>query len=955
MVHQSEAELEEQLIQQLQKLDYERVKLSDINGVKANLKAQLGRFNNTTFSEKEFNAILNHLDAGNIFDRAKVLRDRFHLTRDDGESSYIQFYDSENNSRNLFQVTNQVTQKDKYKNIYDVTILVNGLPLVQMELKRRGVELKQAFNQINRYKRHTYAANYGLFQYIQIFLISNGVNTKYYANNPIQAISYKQTFSWADENNRNINDLTKFTDTFLNPKHLGRMLAYYIVHNETFKVLMVLRPYQYYASEAIIKHVSENKDNGYIWHSTGSGKTLTSFKAAQIIMDLPEVHKVVFVVDRKDLDYQTSFEFNSFKSGSVDNTTNTKSLVKQLADPTKLIVTTIQKLNNAIHKDYYQQSISHLKDKRIVFIFDECHRSQFGETHKRIISFFNNTQLFGFTGTPIFADNAHKNDMGKRTTKDLFGTRLHEYVITDAIRDQNVLKFNIEYVGRYKRKGNSFIDIEVEDIDTKEVYDSHDRLEKISDYIIQYHNKKTHGREFTAMFAVSSIDNLIKYYDILRRKKEAGEHDLRVAAIFSFGANEEDPDAKGYLPDDYPIESPHQFGHGHHRDSLDAIIDDYNEMYGTSCSTSDGVQFNSYFQDISKKIKEREKESFNDLDRIDILLVVNMFLTGFDAKMLNTMYVDKNLRHHGIIQAFSRTNRIINEKKSQGNIVCFRNLKGATDEAISLFSNKDAIEDIVVPPYESIVRKFSEAFAELLKIAPTVSSVDDLPSEDEEMAFIKAFRELMRIKNGLGSYIDFTWDDIPMSEQAFEDYKSKYLDLYDKVKSDHQKEKESILEDIDFELELIHRDEVNVAYILKLLGKLKNSEQSDADQQKKAIMDLLGGELELRSKRELIEKFIEENLPYIDDIDAIPDEFEKYWHEQKVLALGKICEEEELDRDQFQALIDTYIYSSQEPIRDDVFKCLDHRPSILKAKEIGERIIAKMREFVEVFVEGIAA
>ena len=674
-------------------------------------------------------------------------------------------------------------------------------------------------------------------------------------------------------------------------------------------------------------------------------------------MDLPEVHKVLFVVDRKDLDYQTMKEFNSFKKDSVDVTDNTRSLVRQFTDDTKLIVTTIQKLNNAISKRRYQSSMEHLKDKRMVFIFDECHRSQFGETHTRITSFFHNIQLFGFTGTPIFVDNAHKNVLGKRTTKDLFGECLHKYVITDAIRDQNVLRFSIEYIGRYKQKGNTFIDIEVEDIDTKEVLDSPERLEKIADYIIHYHDIKTHSRDYTALFAVSSIENLITYYELFKKKKEAGEHDLRLATIFSYGTNEDDPDARGLLPDDLSMAAEPQIAYStsHTREKLDDFIADYNAMYNTGFSTKDSQQYENYFKDISKRIKEREKVSFNEKDRVDILLVVNMFLTGFDAKKLNTLYVDKNLHYHGLFQAFSRTNRTLNEQKSHGNILSFRNLKEATDEAIALFSNKEAKEDILLPPYEVIVRKFSEAFAELLTIAPTVKSVDDFPSEEEEMAFIQAFRALMRVRNVLGTFADFSWDDLPMNERSFDDYKSKYLDLYDKVRSDHHKEKASILEDVDFELELIHRDVVNVAYILKLLAKLKQAVESEKEQQKKALMDLLSGEVELRSKRELIEKFIEENLPHIDDVDAIPDEFEKFWNDQMVLALGKLCEDEGLDLKQFQALIDAYIYSEQEPLRDEVFKCLGNRPSVLKAREIGERIITKMKEFVEVFVKGVAA
>jgi type I restriction enzyme R subunit len=800
--------------------------------------------------------------------------------------------------------------------------------------------------------------NTGLFQYVQIFVISNGVNTKYYANNRRQ--SFKQTFYWADTLNRNITGLKDFTSSFLTTAHLGRMIANYVVANETHKILMVLRPYQYYATEAIIESVTKNRGNGYIWHTTGSGKTLTSFKASQIIMDMPEVRKVVFVVDRKDLDYQTMKEFNSFKKDSVDVTSNTRSLVRQFADDTRLIVTTIQKLNNAITKVWYLKGMNHLKDEKMVFIFDECHRSQFGATHQKIAGFFNNLQLFGFTGTPIFADNAQKNEMGKRTTKDLFGQCLHKYVITDAIRDENVLRFSVEYIGRYRKTGNTEIDIDVEAIDTSEVLDAPDRLEKIVDYIIQRHDQKTHSKAYSAIFAVSSITNLIAYYDLFKAKIEATNSDLRIATIFTYGANEEDADADGSLPaDDYgtsiAAEPEALYTSSHSRDKLEEFIGDYNKMYNTSFSTRDSQQFENYFKDISKRLKEREKEGYPEKDRLDILLVVGMFLTGFDAKKVNTLYVDKNLKHHGLIQAFSRTNRIVNEQKSHGNILCFRNLKKATDEAIALFSNKEAREEILLPPYEDIVRKFSEAFIKLLVIVPTVKSVDELESEEDELAFIQAFRELMRLKNVLTSFTDFSWFDLPMTEQVFEDYKSKYLDLYDKAKSDHRKEKDSILNDVDFELELIHRDEINVAYILRLLAKLKQAQAKDWEKQREAIVDLLAGEVGLRSKRELIEKFIDEHLPRIDDADNIPDEFEKFWQDEKVLALGKLCEDEHLDQQQFQALIDSYIYSEQEPLRDDIFKCLDDRPSVLQAKIIGKRILKKMKKFVEVFVEQMVA
>lgn len=954
---QSEAILEQALMSQLHGLGYSFVPVHDGEALLTNLKSQLERFNTTTFTTKEFAAILNHLAKGNVFEKAKTLRDRFNVTKEDGTTFYVRFFNNEDWSKNLYQVTNQVQQQGSFLNRYDVTLLVNGLPLVQIELKRKGIEIKEAFNQINRYQKHSFWSNNGLFQYVQVFVISNGTNTKYLANNPLQSVM--QTFYWSDVNNKITSDLTSFANAFLNTDHLGKFISHYVVQNETFKNMMILRPYQYYAVEAIINQVKTSNSNGYIWHTTGSGKTLTSFKASQIIMDLPEVYKVVFVVDRKDLDYQTMNEFNAFKKDSVDVTNNTASLVRQLTDDTKLVLTTIQKLNNAISKAHFENKLTHLRDKKVVFIFDECHRSQFGDTHERITNYFQKAQLFGFTGTPIFADNATKNEHGKRTTKDLFGGCLHKYVITDAIRDQNVLRFGIEYIGKYKQKGNTFMDIEVEDIDRPEVYADEKRLAKIVDYIIAYHDQKTFNREFSALFAISSIDTLVKYYEIFKKKKEAGEHDLRVATIFTYGANEDDEDAQDNLPGDelaMAAEAKENYKSKHSRDKLNEFIRDYNSLYGTAFSTDDDKLFEGYFKDISKRLKEREKETFNDeKDRLDILLVVNMFLTGFDAKKVNTLYVDKNLRHHGLIQSYSRTSRILGEKKSQGNILAFRNLKDATDKAITLFSNKEAIEEIILPPFEAIAKRFDEALAELHKLVPTPQSVDNLVSEEEEAAFIQAFRALLRAKNVLESYTDFSWAALGIDEETFLDYQTKYIDLYAKVKRETAKQKTSILNDIDFEVELIHRDIINVAYIIKLLAKLKQAKKSEREQQKKAIMDLLGSDVQLRSKRELIEKFIEENLPRIENADSIQEEFEQYWQDQKVLALAKLCDDEQLDKEQFKALIDTYIFSGQEPLRDDVLKCLGNRPSILRAREVGERIINKMKEFVEVFVQGMVA
>ena len=949
MSKQPEQILEEQLIAKLQELGYALVHIQNETELIDNLKVELEKHNHITFSNKEFEKVLNILSKGSVFEKAKTLREKQHIIRDNGDNLYFEFINIEQWCQNQYQVTHQVSMEGKYKNRYDVTLLINGLPLVQIELKRRGLELKEAFNQVNRYQRHSFSSSYGLFQYIQIFVISNGVNTKYYANNRFQ--SFKQTFYWTDiENKRLTNILNGFASDFLEKCHISKMICKYIVLNETSKILMVLRPYQYYAVEALVDRVMHSRKHGYVWHTTGSGKTLTSFKASQILTSLPKIKKVVFVVDRKDLDYQTTKEFNSFSKGSVDGTDNTRQLVRQFTDDTKLIVTTIQKLNAAISKKHFLERMKPLQDERIVFIFDECHRSQFGETHQRIISFFRNIQMFGFTGTPIFAENAVKNELGKKTTKELFGECLHKYVITDAIRDENVLKFSVEYVGRYRNRDSANeIDIQVEDIDVDELMEFPARLEKIVDYIIAHHNRKTHNREFTAMFCVSSIPALIRYYELLQRKKMLGNHDLKIATIFSYIANEDDVDANGFIPEEISVAAEPEIAYAtnpHTREKLDEFIGHYNQMFGSAFSTRDSQSFYNYYNDISKKVKER---------KIDILLVVNMYLTGFDSPSLNTLYVDKNLRYHGLIQAYSRTNRILNELKSQGNIVVFRNLKNATDEAITLFSNKDAIEEIIMKPYDEYVKAFNDGFINLLQITPTVDSVNNLVTEDDELKFIIAFRDLMRMKNVLTSFSDFKWSDLSMTEQQFEDYKSKYLDLHDKVKSEHAKEKVSILEDVDFELELIHRDEINVAYIIRLLIKLKANQKKDAEQIEKEIFNLLNTEMQLRSKKELIEKFIRENMPVILDTDDIPQEFEKFWTVEQENAFLKMVEEEKLSKEKTQTLIENYLYSEQEPMRDEILELMvGEKPTLLQRKTTGERILRRIMDFVETFINGIS-
>ena len=947
---QPEQLLENNLIDQLVQLGYERIVLKHEIDVVANFKKQIEKHNKVTLSDTELNQILLYINKGNTFERAKTLRSRIPYVNELGENKTIQLIDSKNWCKNEFQVANQISMKGNYDNRYDVTILINGLPLVQIELKRRGLELKEAFNQINRYQRHSYGAGFGLFQFIQLFVISNGVNTKYYVNGRVKDRSFKQTFYWADKENQLITNLSDFTSDFLNPCHLSKMITQYIVLNETQKALMVLRPYQYYAVEAIINQVKTTTEYGYIWHTTGSGKTLTSFKAAQILTQLPEVHKVVFVVDRKDLDTQTAKEFNSFSKGSIDSTTDTKTLVQQLTGNNKLIVTTIQKLNNAISKAAYLKNMKALENERIVFIFDECHRSQFGKTHEDIKNFFKGCQMFGFTGTPIFAENAGTNEYGKRTTEMLFGKALHKYVITDAIRDGNVLRFAIEYIRTFKQK-EEIQDIEIEKINEPEVMNAPVRRKAIVQHIIQNHHRKTHNKEFTAMFCVSDTDAAIAYYKLFKEAKVQGLHDLKVATIFTYAANEEQKKNSNYSieEDEFNIAAERDTPYlaKYKREELDDFIEDYNKMFQRNYSTKDSALFYQYYNDIADKVKNRQ---------IDILIVVNMFLTGFDSKTLNTLYVDKNLQYHGLIQAYSRTNRILDEVKSHGNIVCYRNLKEATDKAIELFANKDAVGEIIELPYEALDQKLQEKYDALIAITPTVDSVNTLQNEEEQAEFIKAFREVMRLLNKMKQYGDFNYNDLPISHQEFEDYKSKYLDLYEENKGLHKEDNKghSILDDLDFELELIHRDEINVTYIMNLLVRLQAAPIAEKKSQEKLIQDLLNSDIQLRSKKELIEKFIQKNLPLIENPDDVIEAFEDFVEAERKEAIQEISKEEALDQDKLEHVIGEYLFTDKQPLREDIVGLMIQKPSLKERSSKIERVTHKIYDFVNTFISGFA-
>ncbi len=949
---QSEAALENGLIATLQKMNYEYVRIEDEKALSANFKKQLEKHNKkrleelgrTEFTESEFERILIHLEGGTRFEKAKKLRDPHAFELESGERIWVEFFNRAHWCQNEFQVSNQITVEGGKKCRYDVTLLINGLPLVQIELKRRGVELKQAYNQIQRYHK---TSLHGLFDYIQLFVISNGVNTRYFANNPNSG--YKFTFNWTDAANVPFNDLEKFATVFFDKCTLGKIIGKYIVLHDSEKCMMVLRPYQFYAVEKILDRVENSNDNGYIWHTTGAGKTLTSFKAAQLVSELDDVDKVMFVVDRHDLDTQTQAEYEAFEPGAVDSTDNTDELVRRLySNSSKIIITTIQKLNAAVTKRWYSSRIEEIRHSRIVMIFDECHRSHFGECHKNIVKFFDNTQMFGFTGTPIFVENA----VDGHTTKEIFGNCLHKYLIKDAIADENVLGFLVEYY-----HGS-------EDVDNAD----QDRMTEIAKFILNNFNKSTFDGDFDALFAVQSVPMLIRYYKIFKSLNPK----IRIGAVFTYAANSsQDDDLTGMNTGGYVSDSTGE------ADELQAIMDDYNDMYGTSFTTEN---FRAYYDDINLRMKKKKA----DMKPLDLCLVVGMFLTGFDSKKLNTLYVDKNMEYHGLLQAFSRTNRVLNEKKRFGKVVCFRDLKSKVDESIKLFSNSNNLEDIVRPPFEDVKKEYQELTKGFLLRYPDPHSVDYLQSENDKKRFILAFRDIIKKHAEIQIYDEFEEDapDLGMTEQQFMDFRSKYLDIYetfaargtDEQPTGYQMPEDEPtmvgepgldeddttgLGDVDFCLELLHSDIINVAYILELIADL-DPYSGDYEERRKSIIDTMIKDAELRSKAKLIDGFIRKNID--DDRDSfmarkqkadgtsdLEERLNNYIVTERNNAVNALAKEEDLDASVLNHYLSEYDYLQKEQpeIIQEALK--EKHLGLIKKRKALARIMDRLRSIIKVF------
>lgn len=912
--YQSEAQLEDAFVKQLCRQGYERLVVSNEEELIANLRMQLEALNRISFSDKEWARLFKGWIAadndGIVEKTRRIQRDHVYALRmDDGSVRNVSLIDKRNVHNNRMQVMNQYAQQGSYDNRYDVTVLVNGLPLVHVELKRRGVAIQEAFNQIERYQRGSFWSGCGLYEYVQIFVISNGTHTKYYSNTTrFSAIeeragkkargkkssnSFKFTSWWAAADNMPIYDLVPFTATFFAKHALLNILTKYCVFDVEEK-LLVMRPYQIVATERILNRIlvsENNKDmlgtlraGGYVWHTTGSGKTLTSFKTAQLASQMEGVDKVMFVVDRKDLDYQTMREYDRFEKGAVDGSESTAVLARQLANPDcRILVTTIQKLACFIKKNKGHEVYA----QHCVIIFDECHRSQFGEMHVSITKHFKNYHLFGFTGTPIFADNAgNGRNFNLRTTEQAFGEKLHTYTIVDAIRDENVLPFRVDYIQTIRER-DQYEDQKVYDIYREGAYKAAARIDLVTNYILDHFSqkaKRSHGYSFkgtrvmgfNSILATASIDMAKVYYTAFKRiQEERGGERLKVAIIYSFGPNEAD-DGCGLPDESFDVESLDTPS----RDFLADAIADYNAMFSTSFDTS-SQGFQNYYKDLSDRMKKRQ---------VDLTIVVNMFLTGFDATTLNTLWVDKDLRDHGLIQAFSRTNRILNSVKTYGNIVCFRNLEDRVNHAISLFGDREAGGVVLLKPYAEYLGEYRERLAQLREQFPLEAALNGnaLLGEEAEKAFIRLFGVILRLRNILTAFDDFAADDT-LSPRDEQDYRSVYTDLYQKWRK--QKEDATIInDDLVFEVELLKQVDINIDYVLMLVQKYHDSNCTD----KMIIGDIeraIGASYELRNKKDLIEAFIDS----LDSSNDVTADWEKYLAEAKERELSAIIEEEALD------------------------------------------------------------
>ncbi|MBS3949547.1 MAG: type I restriction endonuclease subunit R [Peptococcaceae bacterium] len=926
--YQGEADLEREFIRLLETQGYEYLSIHGEAALVANLRKQLELLNSYTFSDAEWNRLFSECIAGSnegIVEKTRKIQTNHVqiLRREDGSTKNIYLIDKKNIHNNRLQVINQYAESEGARDTrYDVTILVNGLPLVHTELKRRGVAIREAFNQIKRYQRDSFWAASGLFEYVQIFIISNGTHTKYYSNttrsNHIKesgegerskskktSNSFEFTSYWADGNNKAIADLVDFTKTFMAKHTLLNVLTKYCVFTAEDS-LLVMRPYQIAATERILSRIEISSNykktgtldaGGYIWHTTGSGKTLTSFKTAQAASALPYIDKVLFVVDRKDLDYQTMKEYDRFQKGAANSNTSTRILQKQLEDSTShIIITTIQKLDLFVTKNKGHEVFK----KHVVIIFDECHRSQFGGMHSEIVKAFKQYHLFGFTGTPIFAVNAGSGGNPlMRTTPQALGEKLHTYTIVNAINDGNVLPFRVDYINTVKMK-NDVLDKNVSAIDTEKAMADPRRIREVVGYILDHFDQKTKRNSsyslqgqrvygFNSILAVSSIPAAKKYYTELKNQLAERGRKLSVAAIFSYSANEVDPEDV-FTDEGFDTGSLDQSS----RDFLESAIADYNADFNVNYDTS-SEKFQNYYKDLSLRMKNRE---------VDLLVVVNMFLTGFDATTLNTLWVDKNLKQHGLIQAFSRTNRILNSVKTYGNIVCFRDLQEETDEAIALFGDKDAGSIVLLKNYEAYYYGYDEngkhqpGYAELIdEIRETFPLGQAVIGEQNQKDFIRLFGAILRLKNILTAFDNFPGNEI-LSSRDFQDYQSVYIDLYHEFTKDKNAEKEKINDDIVFEIELIRQIEINIDYILMLVVKFHESNRED----KSILVSIdkaIGASIHLRSKKALIEHFIET----VNASTKVDEDWKRFVHEQKETDLAALISEETLKREETKKFI----------------------------------------------------